>query len=199
MRRALAAALAAAVLTACAPGSNGIDVGSIDIDLDSQALRVQKEKAGIEPCVAPTTEPAADGLPEVTLECLGGGPAVDVSRLRGPLVVNLFASWCGPCRRELPILADFHDRNGDRVPVLGVDWNDFHPDAALDLVSDSGVTYPLVADPGTEMGEAGLRLRGIPVVILIDADGDIAYQHEHEITSRAELEELVARHLGVDL
>lgn len=200
MRRVVVAALAAVLLTGCAPGTDGIPgVGRVDVDLDTAQLRALKQDAAIEPCVSPVAEPAAEGLPEVELACLGGGPEVDAARLRGPLVVSLFASWCGPCKEEMPVLADFHDRHGDDVPVLGIDWKDVNPDAALELARDAGATYPLVADPNADLGEAGLRVIGMPTLILIDDDGDIAWQQGIVIKSRAQLEELVGEHLGVDL
>ena len=87
------------------------------------------------------------GLPAVTLPCLGGGSDVDLSTLRGPMVVNLWASWCGPCRTEMPILQGFAEEYDGRVAVLGVDYQDVQPEAALELARDSGVTYPLLADP----------------------------------------------------
>lgn len=200
MRRALAAGLAAALLTACAPGSNGIGpVGRIEVDLDTPELRALKKDAGVEPCVSPTAAPAADGLPEVALECLGGGPAVDVSRLRGPMVVNFFASWCPPCVDELPILADFHRRHGDQVAVLGIDWSDTQALAALQMIRTSGATFPLVADPNTDLAEEGLRVPKLPMLVLLDAEGDIAFAQPMAVESRAELEGLVAEHLGVEL
>lgn len=133
-------------------------------------------------------------LPDVTLTSLTGGSPVDLGELRGPAVINLWAQWCVPCKRELPIYQQFYARHASTVPVLGVDWQDTQPDRARRLASRSGVTYPLVVDH-----EPQIRNRFLPSLILIGADGTIAFQEYVEITSLAQLEHLVETHLGVTL
>ena len=86
--------------------------GKARIDVDTPDLRQAKKEAGVEPCRPGT---GASDLPAVTLPCFGGGPDVDLSTLEGPLVVNLWAVWCGPCRKEMPVLEEFHQQYGDRV------------------------------------------------------------------------------------
>jgi thiol-disulfide isomerase/thioredoxin len=137
---------------------------------------------------------SSDRLPDVSLASLTGGPAVDLGSLRGPAVVNLWAQWCKPCRRELPIYESFYQQHHDVVSVLGVDWQDTRPDDARSLARDSGVTYPLVADTEPE-----IRGRFLPKLVLIDSQGRIAYQQYVEIKSLGQLEKLVEDHLGVTL
>ncbi|MCM0620706.1 TlpA family protein disulfide reductase [Nocardioides bruguierae] len=215
MRRSLAGAAAAVVLlmpllAACAPSSTGEDDGTAtdgqvvdgsSIDVDTRALRAQRAEVGLEDCVPGTGDGAVEGgLPALTLPCLGGGDAVDLADLRGPLVVNFWYSTCGPCRAELPVLAEFHDRHGDDVPLLGVDFNDPLPEAALELLADSDVTYPSVADTdGAVLADDTLRIVGFPTTAFVAADGTVSYVQAGEIESVDELEQLVADHLGVDL
>jgi thiol-disulfide isomerase/thioredoxin len=178
--------------------SPGLMPGETNVDVDTPQLRALKKGAGIAPCPE-ATEPSnsAAGLPSVTLPCLGGGASVDLATLRGPLVLNLWASWCGPCRRELPIFADFATKHVGKIGVLGIDWNDTQPLAALKLARDSGVTYPLLADPQIDLAGIGdVPIRGLPVVVLIDADGQVAFHQAMEVKSLAELDRLVAQHLG---
>ena len=135
-------------------------------------------------------------LPQVTLPCLGGGADVDLSTLRGPMVVNLWAQWCGPCREELPYYQRLHERAGDRVEVLGVDYQDTRPDWALDLLRETGVTFPSVADPGGEL-RVPLRVRGLPGILFVDEDGRLVHQECAVIESYEQLTGLVEQHLGV--
>ena len=139
-------------------------------------------------------EASASRLPDVSLASLTGGPAIDLGSLRGPAVVNLWAQWCKPCRRELPLYEQFYQRHRDVVSVLGVDWQDTRPDDARKLAQDSGVTYPLVADTEPE-----IRGHLLPKLVLVRADGTIAYEEYVEITSLDQLEKLVEQHLGVTL
>lgn len=133
-----------------------------------------------------------DRLPEITLRGFAGHPDVDLGALEGPLVLNLWASWCGPCKRELPLYADFARTYADQVDVLGIDWQETDQSRAAALAKESQVGYPLAADP-----EGKLRAIGLPKLILLDADGEIAYQAYVEIKSAGQLEDLVEKHLGV--
>lgn len=199
------AALLAVVVTGCSsltpPGGSGAQ--RVDTDVDTPALRQLKKAAGVEACAPGPGGSVEGGMPEVTLPCLGGGKDVDVSGLRGPTVVNLWASWCPPCRRELPIYQQFHEKYGDRVQVLGIDYNDQMPEAAMELVRDSGVTYPQLADPNTDLAHADPlpNFPGLPAIIFLDADGRIAENGIifEEIDSVSELARLVQEKLDVRL
>lgn len=178
-----------ALLTAC--GAPSVP-SSPHVDVDTPALRALKQEAAIADCPATTGAVARKGLPDVTLPCLGGGRDVDLARLKGPLVINLWAQWCGPCRAELPHYQAFSKKYAGRVAVLGVDWNDTQPEQALRLAKETGVTYPLLADT-----EPAIRGQVLPRVLLIDAEGDIVHDEAVVIRSTAQLEDMVRTHLGV--
>jgi cytochrome c biogenesis protein CcmG/thiol:disulfide interchange protein DsbE len=135
---------------------------------------------------------AVTRLPAATLQPFGDGRPVDLGALRGPTVVNLWASWCGPCAKELPYYQSFSEKYAGQVDVLGIDWQETRADRARTLIKKSGVTYPLVTDPGAEV-----RNKYLPKLIMVDADGKVTYQKSIQITSLAELEKLVQQHLGV--
>lgn len=194
--------LAAGCSVGDAPGGS-VDGGATavlqaDVDVDTPALRAAKKQAGIAPCPSVEARPVAGGLPEVTLPCLGGGPDVALAGLRGPLVVNLFAQWCGPCREELPYYQQLHERTGDRVDVLGVDYQDTQPGAALELAADAGVTYPLVADPSAAL-RVPFRIRGLPGIVLVDEDGTVVHREYTVIRSYQQLRDLVRTYLHVEV
>jgi thiol-disulfide isomerase/thioredoxin len=201
MRRILIALAAALVLNGCGGGGQVAMPGPAKIDVDTPELRQMKAQAGVEDCVPSRGEPVAGGLPRVTLPCFGGGPDVDLGALRGPLVVNLWASTCGPCRREMPILQDFHEAYADRVQVIGIDYQDVQTEAAMDLVQQTGATYPLLADPQSDLsGVAPFPvLRGLPFLALVDDEGRVVHQEFTIVESRRQLVGLVNRHLGTGL
>ncbi|MGN6782381.1 MAG: TlpA family protein disulfide reductase [Marmoricola sp.] len=150
-----------------------------------------KERAHIAPCPA-TTAPATGQLPDVSLPCLGGGRPVSLAKLRGPLVINLFAQWCHPCRQEMPFYQAFSRKHAGRIGVLGVDWQDFQPALALKLAEQTGVTYPLVADQSQAVRAIGQVL---PQIILLDGQGRVVHQEAVAVTSEQQLERLVGKYL----
>lgn len=194
---AVLAVLAVLVVTAC----NDVPAPGAKIDVDTPELAQAKQEAGVEDCPEPAAGSVEGGLPAVTLPCLGGGPDVDVASLRGPMVVSLWAFWCGPCRDEMPILQSFHSAHGDRVPVLGIDYQDTQPGGALALMKETGATYPSLADPYGDLSGRGPlpAIRGLPYLLFVDAEGRLAHVESGEVESRRELLDLVAEHLGVRL
>jgi thiol-disulfide isomerase/thioredoxin len=103
------------------------------------------------------------------------GEAVSGDSYRGEVVVvNFWASWCGPCRREQPGLQSLHEGYGGRdVQFLGIDFKD-DPAAARTYLDEFGVTYPSVADPSGRLAhEFGVPY--LPATILVDPTGQMRY------------------------
>lgn len=168
---------------------------SAAVDQDLTAMR---EEYGMAPCPAPG--PGGEirlGLPALVVPCLDGSGQVDLATLRGtPMVVNLWATWCGPCREEAPYLAEIADDLAGEVTLIGVDVADPDPVAALRFAGEQGWTYPHVADPDRRF-VAALGVNGLPQTLLVDADGLIVHRHVGPVTSTEQLRGLVQEHLGV--
>lgn len=200
MNRAAAPAVVLLLLATGCAGQPDVrqELVSSNVDVDTPQLRAQKAEAGIADC--PTSRhrppPAEAALPNLTLPCLGGGPAVDLSTLRGPMVVNLFAQWCEPCRTELPYYERLHRDGSSKLRVLGIDYLDTQPSGALALAADTGVTFPLLADPDGLL-RPELRIRGLPGVLFVDADGRVTHVEFTVIRSYRQLTALVREHLGL--
>jgi thiol-disulfide isomerase/thioredoxin len=195
--RVAAAVLAVLVLAGCTDSPDIEFPGKARIDVDTPQLRQEKKEAGVEPCEPGTGD---NELPSVTLPCFGGGPDVDIAGLEGPLVVNVWAGWCVPCRQEMPTLQEFYEQYGDQVGVLGINVRDPQTESAMDLVQETGVTYPLIADPNDDLaGRDPFNLTlGIPSLIFVRADGSIQ-PVAGVIESVDELVGLVDTNLGIQL
>lgn len=112
-----------------------------------------------------------------------------------PTVVNVWATWCGPCREELPELQAASAALGERVRFVGIDRTDPR-DEALELLAASGVTYDNVADPRDDYVPR-LGIRGMPTTLFVDADGVVRHRWTGPL-DEAQVLDLVAEHLGVD-
>ena len=186
MRR-YAAAVALLTLVAC----NGNDPGKPDPTGEPLPM------IALDPCPA-ATEPRSGGgdrLPDVRLACLGSDAKVSMRALGGtPYVVNLWASWCLPCREEMPEFQKVYTDLKGRVGFLGVDTKDFER-PAREAIQRAGVSYPSVFDPDERIKRA-VNTRSLPATILLRADGTIANVHVGQLTE-AELRAALQKHLGV--
>ena len=114
---------------------------------------------------------------------------IDLKQVTGrPVVLNFFASWCVPCRREMPSFQALHERLDGQVAFIGIDHQDRREDA-LDLLAETGVTYPTGYDPAGDIARA-YGLFGMPTTVFISAEGEIVGRRTGEIDA-AELEATV--------
>ncbi len=105
------------------------------------------------------------------------GDNLRLSEYRGDVVmVNFWATWCGPCRQEMPLLDELYSRY-ERVgfSLLGVNIDD-DSRKAMNMVSELGVSFPVLFDARKEVSKL-YRVEAMPVTVLIDREGTVRYVH----------------------
>ena len=132
--------------------------------------------------------------PDITLPVLVTGPGLppvgqqaSLADLKGKVVLlNLWASWCGPCKDEAPVLERIWTQYRDKgVVVLGIDIQDLTSDA-LAFVKEYGLTYPSLRD-GSDDSKTALEATGVPETFLIDRQGRVALHLAGPVSSTTQL------------
>jgi thiol-disulfide isomerase/thioredoxin len=108
--------------------------------------------------------------PDLTLDLAGGGTLVLADHVgKQVIILNFFATWCGPCREEMPELVRFAEKHkGEPLLMIGVDADE-REEAVLDFMKKNGVTYPVAIDKGA--AQRALGVRSYPTTIVIGEDG----------------------------
>lgn len=126
----------------------------------------EPSKVAFEPSGPPLPLPSEAQFPTVTEQEFEG---ILVGQRGTPVIVNIWASWCAPCRTEMPLLQRAAETYGDRVVILGVASND-SPGAAREFLDEFGLTYPNVFDASGRI-RVELGLTAYPTTYVFDADG----------------------------
>jgi cytochrome c biogenesis protein CcmG/thiol:disulfide interchange protein DsbE len=121
-------------------------------------------------------QPNRGPAPDFTLELFEemGGGEFTLSENRGKvIVINFWASWCGPCRDEAPALQQVWEayRDTDQVVIVGVDYVDNTADA-LGYINEFGITYPNGPDLGTRISD-DYHIQGVPETFVVGKDGNV--------------------------
>jgi len=157
----------------------------------------EDERLAPAPVAAPTGAQALPALRRQANELLGGGPPAFKARLAGlrgyPVVVNQWASWCGPCRYEFPFFARLAQRYEGRIAFLGVNSQD-STDAARSFLKRYPVPYPHFADPDGNVARVFRGGRAFPSAAFYNADGKRVYTHLGGYASEAQLDEAIRRY-----
>jgi peroxiredoxin len=116
--------------------------------------------------------------PDFTLKSLQG-TNLRLDEFKGQVVlINFWATWCGPCRQELPLLDRIHRRYQDAgFAVLGINVEGADKqDEAQAMISKAGVTFPVLVDEGQQISEL-YALEAMPTSVVVDRDGVVRYVH----------------------
>lgn len=129
---------------------------------------------------------------------LDGDIAARLRQLRGyPVVINKWASWCGPCRAELPVLGRVAVSSGRRVAFLGLNAEDPNRGGARRLLATFPQSYPSYRDPKGRQAERLGMGTVFPTTIFIDRTGKVAYLHQGPYDTEDALRADLARYLKV--
>ena len=137
-----------------------------------------------------------DPAPDKTLPRLDGSGQGRIADYRGQWVlVNFWASWCEPCRKEAPVLESFQRNHPNGFTVLGIDLDDATGDAR-DFVSQYGLTYPQLRDGDGRERRDAYGMTGFPENFLVDPQGNLALIHRGPVNAeilRDQVEPLIGR------
>lgn len=186
----------AAVVAGCAvpaPAAQPARVGTAaqeasSVAPDAPSSQYVADRLGRQPLperAAPQTIAQWQGqtAPVFQLALLSGG-TLNLAELRGkPVVLNFMASWCPPCRAEMPAFEKAWQQHKDRVVFVGVAVEDTES-AAKALVEKTRVTYPVGLDEGNQIARA-YELRGMPTTVFLDPNGAVVKRVTGEVTEGA--------------
>ena len=134
---------------------------------------------------------------DILLNCLTGSQKISVESLRGPLIVNVWGSWCGPCADEIPVFVDFYQQTSGKVKLLGIAVEEAKAQDSIDFIIANGITWPNLYDAkGLTRGTFGM---GVPVTWFINEQGTVVYKNVGVIKSTEELIDLTNKYLKVKI
>ncbi len=193
MRRLLPIALAVALVAVLAIGLSQAGSGGSE-DPGTAKFDLQAAQRSLEGSPAPLA--ALHGQSSELLD--GGVDAVQerLRQLRGhPVVVNKWASWCGPCRSEFPVFQRVSADRGREVAFLGIDGFDARADAE-DFLGEFPVPFPSYADRDEKIARELGMPTNYPITLFLDERGETAFIHQGGYRSAADLERDIDRYLG---
>lgn len=128
----------------------------------------------------------------------GGVPAFQrrLAKLKGtPVVINKWASWCGPCRAEFPAFQELATTRGKEIAFLGVNAHDTGGEAR-DFLAEYPIPFPSYVDPDEKIAREIKAPANYPITVFVDAKGKTAFIHQGGYTSAADLAADVEQYLG---
>ena len=133
----------------------------------------------------------------IELGCLDGSKGAAINALRGPMIINVWGSWCTSCKAEMGYFRSFYKKAQGKIALVGVDVEEASIKDGRDFVITHGMTWPNLYDAdGKSRAYFGM---GVPVTWFITADGTVAYKKIGVLKNEIELITLVSKYLGVKL
>lgn len=153
------------------------------------------QKGEVISCESVTTDESV--VKGIALECVDGSPGAIIESLRGPMVLNVWGSWCTACLDEMPEFVSFYSKAKGKVQLVGVAVEEASAANSQRFIKENGMTWPNYYDRDSKTrGYFGM---GVPVTLFIDASGATVFKKIGVIKSVDELAELTKKYLGVKI
>ncbi len=186
-----------------AAASSAPPSGVTDQTVAQSEIDVARRDAALAPCPTGVGAASTGVLAGVTAPCMSDGSTIDVGAATAgkPLVINMWAVWCLPCRRELPLFDRLSAESGDKLDVLAVHAREGgdKPYFVLKFLQEVGVHLPVVTDPEGTIAQAVRAPRVFPSTVFVRADGTVAAVLPQVFDTYEDLTAAVREQLGVDL
>lgn len=170
--------------------------GGLSADPDRVAAALQQTADVVLYMGGSAVRPARQGAPapDLSLPALDGS-TLTLSDLKGkPVILNFWATWCGPCKIEMPLFIHAYDSHKDRLAMIGVNVQE-QAGPVQAFVGQYGITFPVVLDADGQVSTI-YQVRALPTTVFIAADGTVSAMHRGAILSRPDLQPYLDRILG---
>jgi thiol-disulfide isomerase/thioredoxin len=130
----------------------------------------------------------------ITPECLDSSKGVNIAGIQGPAIINVWGSWCDPCKEELPIFTEFYQTIDPSIQLIGVNVEEKRIEDGRMFARTHGISWPNLYDAdGSTRKYFGM---GVPVTWFIGANGEVLYKRVGPISSIEELRVLSFEYFG---
>ena len=134
------------------------------------------------------------------MPCLDGSSVINFHSIKGPIIINVWASWCEGCKEEMPYFIDLYANpvfKSGEIKLLGIDVDEKNSDSGPNFIKSYGMSWPQLEDvDGRSIMVFG---PGVPVTYFLDKNGEIIHKHIGAFLSKAQLYEAVEKYFEVKL
>jgi thiol-disulfide isomerase/thioredoxin len=137
---------------------------------------------------------------KLELPCLDGSTSIDFHQIKGPIVINIWGSWCEGCRQEMPYFIDLYAKQSfksGQIQLLGIDVEENSPTSGPDYIKQSGMSWPHLNDVNDQT--KAIFGPGVPVTWFIDSQGVVVEKHIGAYQNKQQLFDQVEKAFGITL
>jgi thiol-disulfide isomerase/thioredoxin len=137
---------------------------------------------------------------KLEMPCLDGSSIINFHSIKGPIIINVWGSWCEGCREEMPYLVDLYATEtflSGKIKLLGIDVEESTLEAGPNFIKSHSMTWPHLLDIDSK--SKFVFGMGVPVTWFIDANGDVIYKHIGAYRAKKELYDQVEKYFKVKL
>jgi len=137
---------------------------------------------------------------KLEMPCLDGSSIINFHSIKGPIIINVWGSWCEGCREEMPYLVDLYATEtfaSGEIKLLGIDVEESTLEAGPNFIKSHSMTWPHLLDIDSK--SKFVFGMGVPVTWFIDANGDVVYKHIGAYRAKKELYDHVEKYFKVKL